>query len=734
MILSSSLVKEFAKLATAQDTSTKTETVNATVSSVCDSTVNVVIDGASMATPADTTVDVSVGDRVVVQIQDHTATVTGSTSNTAVSSSTLSETVETINNKFESLYADEVFAKSVVAQAISADDITSKNIVTQALTADDATIKNLVTDNIEVGSINGNVIKNSYILAKALSNEAVETILGNKVTYSAIEPRYPEEGDIWYKTIVAEDESVSEILYVYQNGLWILEDLDYSLLKANSITAQEIYVKDLYALDATIGGFEITETSISHNVTYEAMPGDVESYTSEELEGLTAEEIESKHVGRIQRTMGEQSVYIGEDAIALGTKFNVTNEGILTAVEANISGSITAQSGYIGSESLGWHIASSSMYNYTNANNNISHDANNPVYVPTYYHYFLQAPDGHNSTNMLATRQTISSPSSGSSSKDWTWASDTNWFYTSYIAYNGEFSFKYVTDHYNDGAPRQYVDFRFDDGALSIASRYRDANGNVATIPKGVTQTSYPAFRANSQYTYGSDVRQYTDYGCNGILYRGQPIITFEDSSTGGTERLIHFKNPIDINDTSIRGYNGTVTLVDADIDNAQVCFGPPEGQTGQYNTTKLRGASVRIYSSGGGVYLGADGSVAITSDESLKTLSDIDTRYEVFFNNLNPVAYKYKVGHRQHIGFGAQSVEKALKDSSITSDEFAGLVIQENVDIDSDEKLSPDGQTHFDKLYSLRYEEFIALNTYMIQKALKRIEELEQKITELTS
>ena len=97
--------------------------------------------------------------------------------------------------------------------------------------------------------------------------------------------------------------------------------------------------------------------------------------------------------------------------------------------------------------------------------------------------------------------------------------------------------------------------------------------------------------------------------------------------------------------------------------------------------------------------------------------------------NRLNPLAYKYKVGHRTHLGFSAQSVEKALTDSGLTTEEFAGLLIDRDVDIGDDEELSPDGTKHFDKLYSLRYEEFITLNTLMIKQLQEEIRELKEQI-----
>ena len=149
---------------------------------------------------------------------------------------------------------------------------------------------------------------------------------------------------------------------------------------------------------------------------------------------------------------------------------------------------------------------------------------------------------------------------------------------------------------------------------------------------------------------------------------------------------------------------------------------------------TILRGGQIRIYTVGttddkAGIYLGVSGATAVESDERIKDIQAIDDRYESFFNALIPVAYKYKVGHRKHLGFGAQSVEQALKDSGLNTEEFAGLIIQKDLDLPEDEIITPDNQKHFDELYSLRYEEFIALNTMMIQKLQNEIKSLRNEL-----
>lgn len=148
------------------------------------------------------------------------------------------------------------------------------------------------------------------------------------------------------------------------------------------------------------------------------------------------------------------------------------------------------------------------------------------------------------------------------------------------------------------------------------------------------------------------------------------------------------------------------------------------------FSNTCVRGQNVRLYShAGGGVYLGASGATAVTSDENLKNITDIDSRYEQFFMNLKPILYTYKdVGHRKHIGYGARAVEKALQDADLTTEEFAGILIDKDVTLSADE-MRTDDDVHFDDLYSLRYEEFGALYAHMLQKAINKIDALESTV-----
>lgn len=116
---------------------------------------------------------------------------------------------------------------------------------------------------------------------------------------------------------------------------------------------------------------------------------------------------------------------------------------------------------------------------------------------------------------------------------------------------------------------------------------------------------------------------------------------------------------------------------------------------------------------------------IAIGSDARVKNDINYDIeKYEGFYKDLKPAYYKYNHGTsgRYHVGFVAQDVEEAVVNNGITTQDFAGLVQM---------KEKPDDGLYDDQYY-LRYENFIALNTYMIQKLMKRIDELEAEVNTL--
>ena len=104
------------------------------------------------------------------------------------------------------------------------------------------------------------------------------------------------------------------------------------------------------------------------------------------------------------------------------------------------------------------------------------------------------------------------------------------------------------------------------------------------------------------------------------------------------------------------------------------------------------------------------------TSDREYKTdISGELGEYDEFYMGLRPVSYKFKNGVRTHIGFISNEVEENLERNSLESNDFAGFI------------KTPDEEKGY--IYGLRYGEFIALNTWQIQKLIRRVEAIEGRL-----
>ena len=132
------------------------------------------------------------------------------------------------------------------------------------------------------------------------------------------------------------------------------------------------------------------------------------------------------------------------------------------------------------------------------------------------------------------------------------------------------------------------------------------------------------------------------------------------------------------------------------------------------------------------------------TSDKNAKTeIKEIDDKYIDFFMRLKPVSYRLKDGKRTHVGFISQDVEEAMKAVGLTDLDFAGFcrdvktqrvakkrkvkVINEaGEEVMESVTYYEDAIVPNEYIYSLRYDEFIALNTAVIQRIYKRLSALE--------
>lgn len=111
------------------------------------------------------------------------------------------------------------------------------------------------------------------------------------------------------------------------------------------------------------------------------------------------------------------------------------------------------------------------------------------------------------------------------------------------------------------------------------------------------------------------------------------------------------------------------------------------------------------------------------------------DDRFERFFELLQPMEYRLiENDEKMHMGFVAQDVEQAMKDCDISENEFYGLehAVFSEKDFESNEEwekfLEQNGGAN--DMYTLCYQEFIALNTAMIQKLQNRCNDFEHRLS----
>lgn len=223
------------------------------------------------------------------------------------------------------------------------------------------------------------------------------------------------------------------------------------------------------------------------------------------------------------------------------------------------------------------------------------------------------------------------------------------------------------------------------------------------------------------------------EFASEAIYFRG--MVTFEDLSQSGR--------------TVINGGNITTGTIEADtvsVNNSfqvwyrnKVCgyMGGGEGYDGtsttvgamltdwtQRNYLLATEGGVRMQDSQGGAIWVTDGycfsseDMQTYSDRRLKTDIDYDLEcYKAFFRALKPCRFlmRNNPGKGYHTGFVAQDVQAAMEAARLSPMDFAGL--------------ADAGKADGEKVLSLSYGSFAALNTMMIQDLERRVSELERRL-----
>lgn len=232
--MSNELISQFVKI-TNDDNSKKTKTgviVKGTTVEYNGKTY-VKIDGSELLTPVNATAATKPGDRVTVNIQDHTATITGNLTSPSASDSDV-QNISSQISEFEIVVADKVSTGELNAQIARIDELRAENVsIKGRLDAGEASIGELEADNVTIK----------------------ETLTANKASIDELEATKidAEVADVKYATIENLNSANADI---------------YNL-SANYASFKNTTTEKLTAVDASITDLDVKKLNASEaEITY----------------------------------------------------------------------------------------------------------------------------------------------------------------------------------------------------------------------------------------------------------------------------------------------------------------------------------------------------------------------------------------------------------------------------------------------------------------------------------
>lgn len=440
------------------------------------------------------------------------------------------------------------------------------------------------------------------------------------------------------------------------------------------------------------------------------------------------------------------------------TNSSMDSDGTFTCTNGSFSGNITATSGEIGP----WTIDMDAIYLTTdgktaffgtsgiNVNNNFIVDSSgNATFNGS---IVLSGNITWSSTNSPAqavyARSSITKPLNGTKYSSFSTSSSTTWHtiyditndYYQSLTYDGGATWTNPikikgTDGINgkdgkdgkDGeqgpqgiqGPRGFQGIQGDPGP-------RGADGSDATVTRNNIVNALKSAYAND------GIFSYDYYGTSIIGIRASAIVSGTMSASfieGGTLRI---KDVLQIYHDDYGSYrtiinsgwtNNNVGTLQIGLIGTQSNF----AYFACHSTEETTICASKIVQMGqqGGATVNC-GKVNETSDKRLKEqIARFTQEHEEAYMDLCPVSFRFKnfeneIHDRPHYGFIAQDVIDAFSKHGMSTSDF-GIVCKSQISEGSTETYGID---ETDGLYYLHYTEFIALNTHMTQKALRRQKE----------
>ena len=577
----------------------------------------------------------------------------------------------------------------------------------------------LTSDNITINSTNFSVTKDGKITAS--SGE----IAGWTIYPGLFRKDTTVDGVDYQIYMQSTDGSSTSNAFVVRKrntgdtGDWTYQ---FKVNYAGTLTARDANISGtITATGGSIAGYNIGSGGCYSNALYKRVSGDVSDY----------------EVG-LKATSGDTDLafYVKESTDNWSTNdetFFVRNNGYLYAQKADITGKITASSGKIGS----WNVGD--MGNYTDSIYTTYCAASTPSSSNPEYAIFMRGKGAENTLAFGVKKRTSSSTS---------WNDAENPFYVRKDGYvkmenahvtgtinakdgtigGFEILSKVLRSDITKSGTRYQTFMQAADGTdttTAFAVRTSDDNGSTWTYQ----------FRVN--YDGSATLRNATITGSSTIASACIPNLN-ASKITAGTLDVDRIPN---ISAGKITSGTISTDRLDASVittgnfssktlstSNLTVASGCRLGVASEYNAL-IRTVGDYTYIRGYGPDTNYETSfynlvkyvVQNSSNKDIKNeIHGFDDRYDIFFDNLNPQLFKYNfepnMGYT--MGYIWQEVEEARITSNLSKNDLGALYETEGV---------TGG-------LALSKQDFIALNTWQIQKLKTRVEELENKLAALAS
>lgn len=291
--------------------------------------------------------------------------------------------------------------------------------------------------------------------------------------------------------------------------------------------------------------------------------------------------------------------------------------------------------------------------------------------------------------------------------------------------------------------------FDYAGGRLTYQNNTLTVNGNITADKLIATRNGKIANFNISEDKLSTDN---VDFGDPQGIYFGKKGISIGNNFKAGSDGSVFFKG--DIEATSMYDHKGTtIPVILAKRDGTQT-FTPiwsvilqinndsyielKDSSASDYNKTEIEIKADKIrfagdtYSNTGEI---------MTSDYNAKSdIKPLTEKFILFFSLLQPVSFTFKDGTsgRTHVGFISQDVENAMQKTGLTSLDFAGFCKDVKTFETMDEfgnktcQIENDEHGNTKYIYSLRYDEFIPLNTFMIQNLYRENQDIKERLVRL--